>query len=67
MDGFFSMGGYAGFVWSAYGVTALVTIVLVLVARVDLATQRKRLAALEGEGARRRAPARPSKPLNQQP
>ena len=30
MADFFAMGGYAGFVWSAYGVTALVLGVVAL-------------------------------------
>ncbi|MGV8997758.1 MAG: heme exporter protein CcmD [Parvibaculaceae bacterium] len=60
MAEFFSMGGYAGFVWSAYAVTVFVMVALIIVARLDLAAQRKRLAALESEGTRKRAPARPS-------
>ncbi|MDO8290928.1 MAG: heme exporter protein CcmD [Parvibaculum sp.] len=60
MAEFFAMGGYAGYVWSAYGVTAIVIIALVLVTGLDLIAQRKQLDVLESDGARKRAPARPS-------
>jgi heme exporter protein D len=56
---FFSMGGYAGFVWPAYGIVAIVMAGLAIQSVMDLAHQRRLLAALEtGEGARRRAPSR---------
>ena len=62
MGEYFSMGGYAGFVWSAYGMTVLVMGALVIATRLDLSVQKKRLDALESEGARKRAPARLSVP-----
>jgi heme exporter protein D len=54
---FLDMGGYAGFVWPAYGVTALVLLVLLV---ASLRSLRKRQAALDalereaGGGAARR-------------
>lgn len=62
MAEFFAMGGYAGYVWTAYGVTAIAMIALTIGMRLDLTAQRKHLDALEDEGARKRAPARPSGP-----
>lgn len=58
MASFFEMGGYAGFIWPAYGLVAVVMAVLVVQSLRDLKEQRRLLAALEGEGARKRAPAR---------
>jgi heme exporter protein D len=46
---FFHMGGYAGFVWTAYGLTALVLVLNWLSAR--------RCEAQEQAGARRRSSA----------
>lgn len=41
MSDFFAMGGYAAYVWSAYGITLVVLVVSAWTAR------RKRLEALE--------------------
>ncbi|MES1991505.1 MAG: heme exporter protein CcmD [Pseudomonadota bacterium] len=60
MGEYFSMGGYAAFVWSAYGMTVFVMLALVIATCLDIAIQKKRLDALESNGARKRAPARPS-------
>ncbi len=57
MGGFFAMGGYAGFVWSAYGITALVLALLALVSVVGERRARARLAAIEQRSSRRRRPA----------
>jgi heme exporter protein CcmD len=61
MEQYLAMGGYADFIWSAYAIVATVMAGLVLAVWRDLKRQRALLSALEtGEGARRRAPARPS-------
>jgi heme exporter protein D len=54
MNGFFAMGGYAGFVWSAYGITALVLALLAAVSVVGERRARARLAAIEQRAPRRR-------------
>ncbi|HEX7776940.1 MAG TPA: heme exporter protein CcmD [Parvibaculum sp.] len=59
MQAFLDMGGYAGFVWPAYAVVAVVMAALVIASVNDLKRQRRLLAALEpGEGKRKRAAAR---------
>ncbi|MCE9648358.1 MAG: heme exporter protein CcmD [Parvibaculum sp.] len=63
MAQYFDMGGYAAFVWPAYAIVALVMAGLVVATLRDLARQKRLLAALDGEGARKRAPARtPDRP-----
>lgn len=54
---FFAMGGYAGFVWTAFGTTALVLGALFLTSRRALKTREATLAGLRqqtsaGEGDR---------------
>jgi heme exporter protein D len=58
MEQFLAMGGYAAYVWPAYLITAFVMLLLVIVTLRDLRAQRRILAALESDGARKRAPAR---------
>ncbi len=43
---FFAMGGYAGFVWSAFGISALVLIGLLVVSWRGLKAREAELAAL---------------------
>jgi heme exporter protein D len=63
MAQYLDMGGYAAFVWPAYAIVALVMAGLVVATLRDLARQKRLLAALDGEGARPRAPARaPDRP-----
>jgi heme exporter protein CcmD len=54
MSAFFDMGGYAAFVWPAYGVTFIVVVLNIVWARRSLAhareDARRRLAA-RGESA----------------
>ena len=50
---FLGMGGYAAYVWSAYGLTAAVLIGLMAVTWRDYSARKKALAALEP--VRRRA------------
>jgi heme exporter protein D len=48
MREFLEMGGYAAFIWPAYGVTALVLTVLVLDSVTRLKRRLAELARLEG-------------------
>ncbi|MGB3808687.1 MAG: heme exporter protein CcmD [Parvibaculum sp.] len=58
MANYLEMGGYAAFVWPSYALAAIVMIGLVVATLRDIKRQRALLATLEGEGARKRAPAR---------
>jgi heme exporter protein D len=44
---YFAMGGYAGFVWAAWGLTALVMAGLVLVSWRELKSRQSELQALQ--------------------
>ena len=46
-DKFFDMGGYAAFVWPAFGLSALVLITLLIVSLKFLKTQQRALQLLE--------------------
>ncbi len=46
-DKFFDMGGYAAFVWPAFGLSALVLIVLFIVSLRFLKAQQRALQLLE--------------------
>ena len=48
MSAFFAMGGYAAYVWPAYGVALVVLLGLGLAARAALKRQERELARLEG-------------------
>jgi len=50
-NSFFSMGGYADYVWPAYGIAALVLIAMAVASVCRLQQARRTLAALEGEVA----------------
>lgn len=54
MADFFAMGGYAAFVWSAYGITVLVLGTLALASIAAERRTRARLAAIEQRAPRRR-------------
>jgi heme exporter protein D len=54
MSDFFDMGGYAGFIWSSYGVAAVVLMGLVVASLRDLRARRDEVAALEASSPRRR-------------
>ena len=61
MGDYFVMGGYAGFVWSSYGIVVVAVAALIGATWRDIKRQRELLAALEGaetSGTRKRAPAR---------
>lgn len=52
MDGiatFFAMGGYGGFVWSAFGMTALVLVGLLIISIRQARGREQRLAALQAQ------------------
>ncbi|MGF1610656.1 MAG: heme exporter protein CcmD [Kiloniellales bacterium] len=54
MIGFFEMGGYAGFVWPSFGITALVMIGLLVVSLRELRSRERTLAVLEAARPKRR-------------
>ena len=54
---FFAMGGYAGFIWPAYGVAAALLAGLLLASRRTLRARQREAAALEAASPRRRATA----------
>ena len=47
---FLDMGGYAGFVWPAYGIAAAVLLGLLVISRRELRAAEKTLDALSPEG-----------------
>jgi heme exporter protein D len=47
---FLSMGGYAAFIWPAYGISALVLAALLIDSRRRLAARQAELAALGAAG-----------------
>ena len=51
---FLEMGGYGGFVWPAFGLTALLMLVLLLDSLRRLRTGRRALERLEGQMPQRR-------------
>jgi heme exporter protein D len=54
---YLAMGGYAGFVWPAYGAAVLILIGLVVMSRKELRARQAEVAALEAASPRRRARA----------
>ena len=53
MADFFDMGGYAAFVWPAFGLTFLVMAIMVVTTLRRLRANQRELARLEAAGARR--------------
>jgi heme exporter protein D len=53
VENFFAMGGYAAFVWPAFGLTALVMVWLLVATLHRLRERERALAALEAAGPRR--------------
>ncbi len=51
---FLAMGGYAVYVWSAYGLAAVVLGTLAIVSLRELAAHRREVAALEAATPRRK-------------
>lgn len=62
MSEFFSMGGYGGFVWSAYGVAALLLIGLAVISLRNLRARQAEVSVLEAASPRRRQPAEKVEP-----
>ena len=60
LAGFFAMGGYGGYVWPAYGLTAVVMLALWLASLWGLRKRQRALARLQAElpEGRRRPTAR---------
>jgi heme exporter protein D len=54
MQSFLEMGGYGGFVWPAYGVTAIVLVGLLVASLRALRKRQAALDALERESGARR-------------
>jgi heme exporter protein D len=48
---FIEMGGYGGYVWPAFGATAVVLLGLLLVSLRSLRARENALAALQGKGS----------------
>lgn len=62
MDGllqFLAMGGYAAYVWSAYGVALMVMAVLLVATLRSLKRRDGELGLLQGRAGRRRTQAQP--------
>lgn len=55
MSAFFAMGGYAGYVWPAYGIAVGGIALMLGLSWRDLRAAERRLAALERGGRRRRS------------
>ena len=49
MTGFFAMGGYAAFIWPAYGISAVALVGMIWQCIAAWRTARRRLEALERE------------------
>jgi heme exporter protein D len=54
MQDFFAMGGYAAYIWPAYGVAALILAGIVVESLIGLNRRRAELARLEGDSKRER-------------
>ena len=53
MESFFHMGGYAAFIWPAFGLTFVVMAGMVVTTLLPLRSRQRELARLEAAGARR--------------
>ena len=51
---FLAIGGYSGFIWSAYGAVAVILIGLLVISLRELRTTSAEVAALEANSPRRR-------------
>ncbi len=65
LSGFLDMGGYAGFVWPAFGVTAAVLIALLIASLRTLKAREADLDLLQRERRGRRVPADPPERVSQ--
>ena len=55
MAAYFAMGGYAAFVWPAYGITILALLGILWSSLAALRAAERRAAHFDGAGPRRRA------------
>jgi heme exporter protein D len=62
MSDILAMGGYAGFIWCAYGAAAVILIGLLIASLRDLRARQAEIAALEAASPRRRGPAQETDP-----
>ena len=60
MSAFFDMGGYAGFVWSAYGVAAVVMVAMLVASLRGLRRQQQEVRLLEEARGRARTDPPPA-------
>lgn len=60
IESFMNMGGYAAFIWPAYGITVVVLAVLIVVSLRQLRANEREAAAMEADRPRRRAKAEDS-------
>jgi heme exporter protein D len=60
MAEFFSMGGYAAYVWPAYGIAAVILVAMLIVSLRGLRRHEALLKALETSRPRRRQRNRPT-------
>jgi heme exporter protein D len=67
MSEFFHMGGYAFYVWSAYGITAVFLIGFVVWTLVSLKLAERELSVLEAIAPRRRQRINASENSNAEP
>lgn len=70
MQEFFHMGGYAGYVWPAYGIAALVLVILLFMTLRTLRAREADLANLEAafeEDGQGGSEARTAPPANSSP
>ena len=54
MSEYFSMGGHGGFIWSSYGVAALILVGLLIASLREHRARRAEVSALEAASPRRR-------------
>lgn len=62
---FFAMGGYAAYVWPAFGLAAAVLLGLTIASLKGLRAAETDLASVESQGSRRRRPVADATPLSE--
>ena len=60
MNALLDLGPHAGFIWAAYGATAVILAGLIIWIRADARHQLRLLEELEAQGVRRRSAGTPS-------
>lgn len=64
MSALLDLGPHAGFIWAAYGATAVILTGLIVWIRADARHQRRLLDELEAQGVRRRSASTPPSSKN---